>query len=39
MNWFKWLICWFNKRHIFTYFYDKEGKAKRICVRCGYAVE
>lgn len=39
MNWFKWFICWFNKKHVKMCFYDKEGKASRICVRCGYTVE
>lgn len=36
MNWFKWFICWFNKKHVFTYYIDKEGNNRRICVRCGY---
>ena len=39
MNWFKWLICWFNKRHIFMNHYYDNGKAERICIRCGYVVE
>lgn len=35
MNYFKWLICCGYKSHILTYFTDKNGKRKRICVRCG----
>lgn len=39
MNWFKWFICWFNKRHIFMNHYYDNGKSERICIRCGYVVE
>jgi hypothetical protein len=35
MNWFKWLICWWHKTHVFSSFIDKEGNNVSICVRCG----
>lgn len=35
MNYFKFLICWWYKAHIFTWFRDKDGNPKLKCVRCG----
>jgi len=39
MNWLKWLSCWFNKRHVFSYMQYPDGTSTRCCVRCGYKLE
>lgn len=42
INWLKWLVCWFNKSHVFakyTKFVDTEMVSVVKCVRCGYEHE
>ena len=36
MNWLKWFVCWWYRRHLMGHFYDKDGRAKRKCIRCGW---
>ena len=35
MNIFKWFICWFYRTHVLAMFFDKNGKGKYKCIRCG----
>ena len=35
MNYIKWLVCWWNKTHIFAHYIDRHGKSKNRCIRCG----
>ena len=35
VNWYKWFICYMNKAHVFSDYFDKNGKHKFKCVRCG----
>ena len=36
MNTFKWFICLFYyKIHVLAKFFDKDGKGKYKCIRCG----
>ena len=35
MNIFKWFICWFYRTHVLAKFFDKNGKGKYKCIRCG----
>ena len=39
MNWFKWLVCWWHRRHIYTIFYDRKQRAFWHCVRCGHETD
>lgn len=39
MNWFKWLECWWHRRHIYTIFYDRKQRAFWHCVRCGHETD
>ena len=35
MNYIKWLICWWNKTHIYAHYTDKNGHKCYRCIRCG----
>lgn len=35
MDWFKWFVCWWNRRHIPMFMYGRDGARRRICARCG----
>jgi hypothetical protein len=35
MNWFKWISCWYNKKHILVSYRNKEGTPFHKCIRCG----
>ena len=35
VNWFRWLQCWFNRRHVFTHFRRADGSPALRCIRCG----
>lgn len=39
MSLLKWIECWFAKRHIPMWYYDKAGKRRRMCARCGMEME
>ena len=34
----KWLACWWHKRHIQMYYWGKDDKRRRMCVRCGMEI-
>lgn len=35
VTWYNWFICYLNKSHIFTDYFDKDGNHRLKCVRCG----
>lgn len=35
MNPFKWLVCWWHRRHVPFQFVRADGKTQRRCIRCG----
>lgn len=35
MNYIKWVVCWWNKTHVYARFTDRNGVSKYKCVRCG----
>lgn len=39
MNWFKWVQCWWNKKHTYALMYDKEQTPRRTCVVCNYSTD
>lgn len=34
VTWYKWFICYLNKSHVFTNYFDKQGNHKLKCVKC-----
>ena len=36
MNWFRWLLCWWHRRHVPFTFFDADGTIPRERVLCAY---